>query len=470
MRSLSQLVEDIQLLTQEIQELYRLGLPIILGYSGGKDSSVVVQLFWNAIALLPESERTRPIYVISTDTLVENPMVAEWVKGSLTKMEQAAAQQKMPFRPHLLTPAIKDSFWVNLIGKGYPAPRTNFRWCTDRLKIKPTNTFIQNTICKYGETILAVGVRKAESAARSTAMVKREQGRVRDRISPNASLPGSYIYSPVEDWRTDEIWIYLNQWTNPWGASNKELFALYRGATADNECPLVVDTSTPSCGSSRFGCWVCTMVDKDKSMEAMIQNDEDKEWMQPLLDLRNELDVDDDSDHREFRRLNGKVQFFEGKDGELQLIRGPYLREWRETWLQKLLQAEVQTGIPLISIEELKEIRRIWLHEKHELDDSLPQIYQEVTGKIFPVNQLTAIQQLELEVLDEVSGGDEQFKSMMISLLSVEFQYGLKRNRKGVLGALNSVIEKQAFSEEEAVSNAKAHHQNKSDWGRFKFG
>ena len=66
---------------------------------------------------------------------------------------------------------------------------------------------------------------------------------------------------------------------------------MYQGASPDGECPLVVDASTPSCGDSRFGCWVCTLVDKDKSMSAMIQNDEEKEWMLPLLELRNDLDL-----------------------------------------------------------------------------------------------------------------------------------------------------------------------------------
>ena len=58
---------------------------------------------------------------------------------------------------------------------------------------------------------------------------------------------------------------------------------MYQGATSGGECPLVVDTSTPSCGTSRFGCWVCTLVDQDRSMEAMIANDEEKVWMTPLV-------------------------------------------------------------------------------------------------------------------------------------------------------------------------------------------
>ena len=72
-----------------------------------------------------------------------------------------------------------------------------------------------------------------------------------------------------------------------------DLLTLYRGATADNECPMMIEKNLPSCGRSRFGCWVCTMVEKDKSMEAMIANDDEKAWMTPLLDFRNEFGNED---------------------------------------------------------------------------------------------------------------------------------------------------------------------------------
>ena len=88
-------------------------------------------------------QRHKTVHVISTDTLVENPIVAMWVTHSLERMQKAAGEQSMPVEPHRLTPAVKDRFWVNLIGKGYPAPRPKFRWCTSRLKINPSNDFIE---------------------------------------------------------------------------------------------------------------------------------------------------------------------------------------------------------------------------------------------------------------------------------------------------------------------------------------
>ncbi|AFZ54166.1 DNA phosphorothioation system sulfurtransferase DndC [Cyanobacterium aponinum UTEX 3221] len=499
-RSLEELVNDIEMLTAEIQELYcQDSLPWIIGYSGGKDSSCILQLIWNAIASLPENKRHKKIYIITTDTQVENPVVAHWVKNCLERIKKTAQEKNMPFEPHLIYPAVKNTFWVCLIGKGYPAPRNGFRWCTERMKIQPAENFIKENVRCYGEVILVLGTRKAESITRARSMEKHAKGRFRERLNINSRLPNSYIYTPIEDWRTDEVWLYLLQYQNPWGGDNQDLFTLYRGATADNECPLVVDTSTPSCGDSRFGCWVCTMVSKDKSMEAMIQNDEDKDWLQPLLDLRNELDIRDDKDKRDFRRIYGKVELFTRNNGEeesIQPIHGPYLKQWREYWLRKLLEAQVSVqknappqfqNLELITTEELSEIRRIWLEEKHEFEDSLPRIYQEVTGKEFFDPRVGAGNNLlgseEWQLLEELCEGDAMHLELMTKLLDIERQFFTKVRRVGIYQALEKCFETSSRSQEDAIANAKYIQevkeaaksgdvktlQQKLTWGSLKF-
>lgn len=478
-RSVADLVEDIQQLTGEVQQLYHQDdLPWIIGYSGGKDSTAVFQLIWNAIAALPVEKRQKTIHVITTDTMVENPVVSAWVVKSLDRMKAAAVEQEMPVNPLLLKPAVKDTFWANLIGKGYPAPRQGFRWCTERLKIKPSDNYIREMIRTSGEVILVLGTRKAESASRAKLMAKHRNWRVFPHINYNPNRPNSLIYTPIEDWTTDEVWLYLMQWKNPWGNNNKDLLTMYRGATADNECPLVIDTSTPSCGSSRFGCWVCTLVDRDKSMEAMISNDEEKEWMQPLLDLRNELDIENDLDRRDFRRRQGHVQLYERRkeksdQTEIVNIPGPYKKVWREEWLRRVLKAQSEArknapndmkDIELISIEELSEIRRIWIEEFHEFDDSLPRIYNEVTGKQFvdprPNAGNSDLGTDEWELLEELCD-DPMERELMVRLLDTERQFQTMSRRVGVLDALEKCFETSSRSQEEAMETAKAFREIK---------
>ncbi|MBT5873338.1 MAG: DNA phosphorothioation system sulfurtransferase DndC, partial [Candidatus Latescibacteria bacterium] len=256
----------VDVLIAEIRSLYLEDeVPWVVGYSGGKDSTAVLQLVWQALAGLEKSQRKKTVHVISTDTLVENPIVALWVSNSLELMRAASEEDDLPIQPHRLTPAVKDTFWVNLIGKGYPAPRRRFRWCTDRLKISPSNTFIMDVVRTNGEAILVLGTRKAESSKRSAVMTNLERHRIRDRLSPNARLPNCLVYSPIESWSNDDVWTFLMQQKNPWGNDNKNLLGMYQGASPDGDCPLVVDETTPSCGNSRFGCWVCTLVEEDKS-------------------------------------------------------------------------------------------------------------------------------------------------------------------------------------------------------------
>ncbi|MDT0266556.1 DNA phosphorothioation system sulfurtransferase DndC [Streptomyces sp. DSM 44915] len=453
----SSLNDAVAELTAEIRELYTADqVPWVIGYSGGKDSTAVLQLVWLALKELPAEQRTKRVYVISTDTLVENPIVASWVTQSLDTMGQAAAAQELPIEPHRLTPEVKDTFWVGLIGRGYPAPRPKFRWCTERMKIKPSNKFIRSVVRRHGEAILVLGIRKQESQIRAKTMAKHEKRRVRDRLSPNGNLPNSLVYSPIEDWSNDEVWTFLMQQDNPWGYSNKDLLTMYQSASEDSECPLVVDDTTPSCGDSRFGCWTCTLVEQDKSMAAMIQNDEEKEWMQPLLDLRNKLDVADDAHLRDFRKMNGKVQLFGDR-----IVHGPYTQQSRETWLRELLQAQTWIrqnapehvrGIELITMPELHEIRRIWVFEKHEVEDLLPRIYKEETGEDFPgrpLDEHLAIGADEIELLREACEGDELLFGTARELLAVERKFRTMTRRAGLFEALETAITRGFFDGKE---------------------
>lgn len=453
--------KTIQELSEEVRGLYSSdSIPWVIGYSGGKDSSAVLQLVWMSIKALPEEKRTKPIHIISTDTLVEQPLVAAWVDASHAKMRTAAASDSLPIIPHKLTPQVQDTFWVNLIGKGYPAPRNKFRWCTERMKIKPSNRFIRDVVRDNGEAILLLGTRKAESQKRKIQMEKHEKYRYRDRLSPNASLPNSLVFTPIEDWTNDDVWLFLMQVKNPWGHDNRSLLGMYQGASADGECPLVVDTTTPSCGSSRFGCWVCTVVDKDRSMEAMIKNDEEKVWMTPLLELRNELDKPDDRDRRDFRRMSGQVQLFHGRP-----IPGPYTKEWREQWLRRVLEVQMAVraagpeefkNLSLISMEELAEIRRIWLTDKHQFDDSLPRLYQEVTGTPFPVakDDGAVLTREDWELLREVCGSEAAFFELQTNLLDTERKYRGMSRRAGIYDALEECLQKNIYPDADTAVRA----------------
>lgn len=466
--------DDIRSVIDTIKELYLEDMiPWICGYSGGKDSTAVVQLVWNALLELPREKLKKTVHVISTDTLVESPVVAIWASQSLRKMDAAAKEKGLPIIPHRLTPAITNTFWVNLIGRGYPYPRRDFRWCTDRMKIDTSNRFIKEVLDAESEAIMVLGSRKAESTVRKAVLEGYEKKRYREHLSPNGSFPNSYVFTPIENWSNDNVWQYLMQNSNPWGQSNKDLLAMYSGASADGECPLVIDNSTPSCGNSRFGCWVCTMVSEDKSMAAMIKNDEEKAWMLPMLEFRNEIAADwqTDRDRRDFRRKDGRLTWHNNR-----LVHGPYTKEAREYFLRRILEVEKlvhQIGpeeikdVPLISMDELRFIRQIWLDEKHEFDDTLPRIYEEVTGKpyddgMISKNKYFGATEAELlkKVCSELYPDEQLLAEMQCALLDTEAKAAAISNKKNVIQNFEKEI-KKAFYRDEAEAETIAESRSK---------
>lgn len=466
------LKQTIANLNQELKDYYLADKkPWVIGYSGGKDSTVILQLVWNMIMSLKPADRKKNVYVITTDTLVENPEVAKWVEMSHAAMKKSAQENQLPIKPKILLPAMNKRFWVNLLGRGYPAPRRGFRWCTQRLKISPTNDFI-NKLTEKQEVMLLLGTRRAESLARGNSMKKRED-KLKTKLKPHSDIPSTSVYSPIEFWTNDDVWIYLNQFENPWGFSNKMLMNLYQGATQDNECPVVVDTTTPSCGSSRFGCWVCTLVDKDKSLTAMINNDEDKEWMMPLLKFRDHLDFrtkpeERDWNMRDFKRMSGKVSFFKTDDESVKAVPGPYTQETRAYLLKELLTVEKninknndKTKFEIIGRDELREIQRIWVKDKYEVEDLVPSIMQEVYGEseVKPLPASKLLQKKYLGLLKDSSESDELY-GLARSLLAVELNKKSSGTRQNHLKEVKKTFEKFIFDNRE---EAEEHGKNLKD-------
>lgn len=453
--------EEIEGLLDTVRNLYCADdIPWVIGYSGGKDSSATLQLVWLALTELPDNQLSKTVHVIHTDTLVESPVVERWAENSLAKMRESAKRDRLPFQIHKLTPAPDQTFWVNLLGRGYPFPRKKVRWCTDRMKIRPVNDFIKACISKYGEIILVLGTRKAESSRRARTMAHYEKKRVRELLSPSPSLMNELVFSPIAEWSNDDVWLFLMQYKNPWGQSNSELLTLYRGATADNECPLMVEKDLPSCGKSRFGCWMCTMVSEDKSMQAMINNDVEKQWLSPLLAFRNEIgDEREDLERRSFRKMDGSLR---GDDQKMH--HGPYRKEVREDWLRKLLKLQIRVrelapeeyaDVELISFEELVEIRRIWVFDKHEFDDAVPRIYKEVTGEDFVDEEwirpsaLSAEEwQVLCEVCCELAPTEELAFEMAYTLLDIESRSQGLNQRKGIFDDIEKAIKSTYYASE----------------------
>jgi DNA sulfur modification protein DndC len=331
--------------------------PWIIGYSGGKDSTLVVQLAFEMLLDLPPTERDRPIHVVANDTLVESPLVVAHINRTIEQFRGAAEALRLPIVACLTRPDPDQTFWVNLIGRGYPSPSRSFRWCTDRMKIQPTSRYVREQACATGNVILLLGVRRAESAARAARTYRYNNGR---RLNPHNDLAGCMVFRPILDLTTDEVWELLATLRPPWGGQHDELIALYRNAQG-GECPVVTQrTDAPSCGSSssRFGCWTCTVVVKDRSLEGFIEAGFSE--FAPLIEFRDWLaQIRDESRRRMARRRNGGVTHLSTGS----LVPGPFTFDTRREILDRLLTLEALLDRHLITKDEISRIHAIWAED-----------------------------------------------------------------------------------------------------------
>ena len=436
---------------EEVKGLYLSdNRPWIIGFSGGKDSTCMTQLVWNAISQLPVEKRHKKIYIIGCDTLVESPKIVERLSKSLKNMEEYGEKAGLPISTDIVKPDLEDTFWVCLLGRGYPAPSSSFRWCTERLKIKNADRFILEKVSQYGEAIVLLGTRKDESGTREQLMNLYEvKGSLLNRHNKFAQ---TYMYCPLKDFLTEDVWNYLLQDKNPWGENNRDLLTMYQEANA-SECPLVVDTSTPSCGGGRFGCWTCTVVARDKSMDSLLEGGED--WLLPLSELREELKKTQEKEEkkkvREFKRRNGKVMFcFPDKEGD-DTSAGPYTLDFCKQFLRKLLEAQVKvrkTGpdpkMILINEDEIHEIQRIWRMERGDWKNSAFEIYERVCGeKLEMLEDLGGFVKVEQEILTNVCQENKVPQVLVSKLLHAEFSsQGMGKHSK-VFNSLNKILSEE---------------------------
>ena len=354
--------------------------PWIVAYSGGKDSTLLLQLVWETLLSLAPEQRRRQVYVIANDTLVESPVVIQHLKNSLTAIGKAASDGNLPITTRISQPYIDQTFWVNVIGRGYIPPTRNFRWCTDRMKIQPTNRLITEVLSQYKRAVLLVGTRRSESQTRRRNMDR--HGVTATKMNPHSSIKNCRMFAPLADLEDNEVWMVLMQRRPPWGGSHRNLITIYRNA-GGGECPLVLtNDDAPSCGSTspRFGCWTCTVVKKDRSMNGTIESGHsEQDKLEALLEFREELiRLREDNGNRSPVRRDGLTKRRE--DGTL--VYGPFTVHVRERILESLRALEARTGEQMISPAELEIIEDIWRHDRNHEESRLSLIRKldEVTG------------------------------------------------------------------------------------------
>ena len=397
-------------LIEEIKYVYKSdNRPWVIGYSGGKDSTTVVELVYKMLLTLPEDERNKNVYIVSSDTLIENPLIKIYLSKMNDMLGESAQRDGIPLKSVMVTPPANNSFWAKVI--------------------KEENQ----------EVVVLLGVRKAESIARKRRIEGRElANRLMNR---HETIQNAYVYNPIVELTTDDVWdvlLRLDGGKTPWGSNNNELVSLYADADS-GECPFAgiqAGGQTQSCGNSRFGCWVCTVVKEDKSLNGFIKSGHRE--LIPLAEFRSWLmEIRDIDKYREKKRRNGTV--YETKNGDMGY--GPFTWEARKLILTKLLETQEKMGYELISISELKAIDEIWDDELDLSRRTLVELYRNITGKTLPWDQykkalIDDMTEQNLEILAEDNGVPfDLVRNIMLSVYHNK-NYSNQRIMKEAMGRL----------------------------------
>ncbi len=406
--------------------------PWLIGYSGGKDSSLLVSLVYEAVSRLPLEERKKKVYVITSDTRVENPIVKQYMHNSSAHINESSMRDKLNIEAHIIYPEDSQTFWSRVIGLGYPTPEPpGFRWCTERLKIQPMNKFVAERIKESGEIIILLGVRKAESSLRNRTITAREiEGKILNRHNDIAS---AYVYNPLTEIDNSLVWEFLlkENGMSPWGSDFKYLFSLYQGENLGEEQSVLGEIDKdkiPVTGNSRFGCWCCTIVKEDKSLKNFIEKGSTE--LVPLLQFRNELvEMRQNPEYRDTKKRDGSV--YVKANGEKGL--GPFTMYGRQVILRKLLKLQKDTGMDLITMDELKVIDQMWDEEGDLTKRKLVDIYYEVMGERLPWDKYKE-PLFDQESINTIANVSEEYdlpeELMTRIIVSVEKNKHITRNNK----------------------------------------
>jgi DNA sulfur modification protein DndC len=313
--------------------------PWVVGYSGGKDSTAVVKLIFQSLLRIKKPQKT--VTIIYCDTGVEIPLASNLARLALGDLEKEAASFAVPISVRILSPSLKERFFVKVIGRGYPPPTDKFRWCTDRLRIDPVTRFLESAHTKSATVVL--GVRESESATRALTL---SENVTQDRFwRTQRGHHERRLFMPILDYSILDVWRTNLMLDLPRALRAGEVADLYKSASG--ECPTIRDVKGAPCGKARFGCWTCTVAKNGTTLRHLVASGHSN--LEPLLQFRLWLERHrNDVRFRRRRRRNGAPGL------------GPMTLPWRRLALNKLLETQERSGLQLISEEELLAIKKEW--------------------------------------------------------------------------------------------------------------
>jgi DNA sulfur modification protein DndC len=297
------------------------------------------------------------------------------IRSSLEAIRNFAKKNNLPVEVFEVHPSVKNTLNVQLLGVGMPPPNGSFRWCTDKLKKIPTDTFVVEHFGNSG-FITITGVRRSEGFSRAASL--QEASRPGTDLKFNDRYRNSANLTPIEHWNVKDVWSFLfSQGDRIVDATVLwDLYSDASGKTSD-ECSFVgaggkeIDEGKIGCGVSRFGCWQCYLTrGEDRALGGLLKSGH--EDIDLYIEYRNwfwELNQRGWSlvrDAYAHSVQQNQTLFTSGgiKNPKFGMTQARGLRlHVRIAAFKKLMRLQSKLKDKIISLEEIIAIQERWLRE-----------------------------------------------------------------------------------------------------------
>ena len=285
-----------------IRVLLEGGRPLVIAYSAGKDSSVMLDLVFEAALQVKAAGLPLPnIIVTHANTGIENPAYQTVAFAEISRIRAFAAKHELPLRVDIAAPLFNDTWAMKILsGRGIPTfANSPTRDCSVSLKVVPQERQrkkVLQELNEEGDPVLLVGTRFEESAERKARMLSRGETDVEPWLETVRNKKGDIVrqearLSPLAFWTQEDVWVRLAELVDGKRQSYtnaKDVWKAYADG-GNSGCAVIGDdalkATAKACGA-RFGCALCAAVGRDKSLEAMIEADPENGYLQNLNRLQ----------------------------------------------------------------------------------------------------------------------------------------------------------------------------------------
>ena len=324
-----------------------------ISYSGGKDSSATVAFVMWAIKnnLIPKPKN---LYVLYADTGME--LTPLWATAD--RFLEELRTQGVDARRVL--PPLDDRFYVYMLGRGVKPPSNRFRWCTERIKIKPMEAELKRVPGDTGKKFLQItGVRQGESAVRdariavSCSTKDGECGQGWFQSQPSEHIADTL--APLVHWRQCFVWDWLYE---AWSDIYVQRVLGFKNGTGHHYDYLGDIAVAYGGDEGRTGCIACNLASRDVALDTVVR---DPKWahLEPLTEIKPLYAEITKAKWRLRKRTPETL-----KDGKSLAKNGqrlgPLTMEARAYALERLLDIQRRAGIVLIDPEMEARIRELW--------------------------------------------------------------------------------------------------------------